>query len=65
MVAASRYGEGIGLVVMDRANLIISSSAAANKITRIRRGAALFFMLVIIIGGFVFCLKEFLSRFLD
>jgi hypothetical protein len=64
MVAASRYGEGIWFVVMNIAKAISSSNPVDNKNKRIRRGTALF-MSVIIMVGFVFCLKDFLSRFLD
>lgn len=62
MVAAMRNGEGA--VEVDIVEVIYSRSAAASRINSTRNGAV-FFICSPLTCGFGFCLKDFLSRFVD
>jgi hypothetical protein len=63
MVAAMRNVEGID-VAIEETKATRSSSVVARRTSKIIRGTALFIS-VTTLFGFIFCLKEFLSRFLD
>jgi hypothetical protein len=62
MVAASRNGDGATDV--ETVEEIRSRSAVASKIRRSKRGIDFFILVTNFVFG-VFCLKAFLSRFLD
>lgn len=64
IVAAIRNSEGIAVVAADEMKATRSRSVVESRIRMIRSGTALFTISPIVWGLF-FCLKEFLSRFLD